>query len=150
VRGLETLKLERFPHRAFLMASAALAALALDFVTKTIAVGVAPHTLLFNVSNLTPFGLGASLIFVAAATSLMACVLPPRVVAVGAGVALGGSLGNLVSRSWWSERGGSPDFIPLADGSTANVADFFIAIGLATTLVGSVVWLGWTIAVRHT
>ena len=132
------------------MASAALAAFALDFFTKTIAVALAPNTLLFNVSNLTPFGLGASLILVAAATSLMACVLPPRVVAVGAGVALGGSLGNLVSRSWWSHRGGSPDFIRLPDGSTANVADFFIAIGLATTLVGIIVWLGWTIAVRHT
>jgi lipoprotein signal peptidase len=109
-----------------------------------------PTTLLFNVSTLTPFGLGASLIFVAGATSLMACVLPPRLIAIGAGVALGGSLGNLVSRSWWSDRGGSPDFIPLADGSTANIADVCIAIGLATTLVGSVVWLGWTIAVRHT
>jgi lipoprotein signal peptidase len=150
VRGLDTLKLERFPHRAFLMTSAALVAFALDFFTKTIAVAAAPRTLLFHVSSQEPFGLGASLIFVAAATSLMACVLPPRPVSVGAGVALGGGLGNLVSRSWWSERGGSPDFIPLADGSTANVADFFIAIGLATTLVGSVVWLGWTIAVRHT
>lgn len=150
MRGLETLELERFPHRAFLMASAALAAFALDFFTKTIAVAVAPSTLLFNVSNLTPFGLGANLIFVAAATSLMACILPPRLIAVGAGVALGGGLGNLASRNWWSERGGSPDFIPLADGSTANAADLFIAIGLATTLVGSVVWLGWTIVVRHT
>ena len=150
MRGLETLKLERFPYRAFLMASAALAAFALDFVTKTIAVAVAPSTLLFNVSNLSPFGLGGSLILVAAATSLMACVLPPRAVAVGAGVALGGGLGNLVSRNWWSERGGSPDFIRLPDGSTANVADLFIATGLATMLAGSVVWLGWTIAVRHT
>jgi lipoprotein signal peptidase len=132
------------------MAGAALAALVLDFLTKTIAVAAAPRTLLFHVSSLEPFGLGASLILVAAATSLMACVLPTRVVAVGSGVALGGGLGNLASRYWWNDRGGSPDFIRLPDGSTANVADFFIATGLATTLVGSVVWLGWTIAVRHT
>ena len=91
---------------------------------------------------------GGTLILVAAATSLLACVVPARIVAVGAGVALGGGLGNLTSRYWWDARGGSPDFIPFGDGSTGNVADLFIGVGLGTMLIGTVAWLGWTIARR--
>ena len=48
---LATLELERFPSRALLMASAALAALAVDFTTKELAVALDPSTLLFNVST---------------------------------------------------------------------------------------------------
>jgi hypothetical protein len=147
---LETLELDRFPNRAVVMAIAALAAFVVDFVTKEVAVAIEPGSLRFHVSDLEPFGLGASLILVVAATSLLACVLPARLVAVGAGVALGGGLGNLVSRHWWSVRGGSPDFIPLVDGSIANLADFFIGLGVGTMLIGSVGWLVWTIATsRH-
>ena len=115
-----TLELERFPSRALLMAIAALAALAVDFTTKELAVALDPSTLLFNVSDRTPFGLGGTLILVAAATSLLACVVPARIVAVGAGIALGGGLGNLTSRYWWDAHGGSPDFIPFGDGSTGQ------------------------------
>ena len=148
--NFETLKLQRFPHRAMMMVAAGLAAFSVDFVVKEIAVALEPRTLIFHVSELTPFGLGASLIFVAAATSLLACVVPVRLVAIGAGVALGGGLGNLASRHWWSVRGGTPDFIPLADGSIANLADLFIVLGVGTMLIGPVVWLGWTIATtRH-
>lgn len=142
----ETLELGGFPHRAAVMAAAGLAALAVDFVTKRVAVALDPDSLLFHVSDRAPFGLGASLILVVAASSLLACVVPARLVAVGAGVALGGAVGNLVSRHWWSARGGSPDFIPLGDGSTGNVADLFIGLGVGTMLIGTVVWLGWTIA----
>ncbi len=146
----ETLELEHFLHRVVVMAAAALAAFAVDFVTKEVAVAVGPESLLFNVSDRAPFGLGASLILVAASTSLVACVVPAKLVAVGAGVALGGGVGNLASRHWWSARGGSPDFIPLGDGSTGNVADLFIALGVGTMLIGTVVWLGWTAAThRH-
>jgi hypothetical protein len=146
VSNFETLALRRFPHRALIMVAAGLMAFAVDFVAKEIAVALEPRTLRFHVTDLRPFGLGASLIFVAAATSLLACVVPVRLVVIGAGVALGGGLGNLVSRHWWSERGGSPDFIPLADGSIANAADFFIAFGVSTMLIGTVVWLCWTVA----
>jgi hypothetical protein len=148
VSRFATLELERFPSRALLMAIAALAALAVDFTTKELAVALDPSTLLFNVSDRAPFGLGATLILVAAATSLLACVVPARIVAVGAGIALGGGLGNLTSRYWWNARGGSPDFIPFGDGSTGNVADLFIGVGLGTMLIGTVAWLGWTIAKR--
>ena len=144
MRNLETLELERFPHRALLMAATAFAAFSMDFVTKNVAVALEPDSLLFHVSDRAPFGLGSSLILVAAATSLLACVVPARLVAVGAGVALGGGIGNLASRHWWSERGGSPDFIRFGDGSTGNVADLFIAAGLGTMLIGIAVWLGLT------
>ena len=126
------------------MAAAALAAFAVDFVSKEVAVALEPASLLFHVSDRSPFGLGSSLILVAALTSLLACVVPARLVVVGAGVALGGAVGNLVSRHWWGARGGSPDFIRFGDGSIGNVADVFIALGLATTLIGIAVWLAWT------
>ena len=145
----ETLELGRFPHRAVVMATSAFAAFTVDFVTKKIAVALEPESLLFHVSDRTPFGLGATLILVAASTSLLACVVPARLVAVGAGVALGGGVGNLASRHWWSERGGSPDFIPFGDGSTGNLADLFIGLGVGTMLIGTVVWLGWTAATRR-
>lgn len=95
---LATLELDRFPHRAAVMSAAALAAFAVDFATKELA------------------------------------------------VALGGGLGNLASRQWWSALGGSPDFIPWPGGSTGNVADLFIAIGLGVMLAGSVGWLCWAVA----
>ena len=141
-----TLELADYPRRAALMAGVALAALVTDFVSKEIAVALEPDALLFHVSERTVFGLGTSLILVAAATSLLACVLPSRVVALGAGVALGGALGNLTSRTWWSAYGGSPDFIPFADGSTGNVADIFIGMGALAMLLGAVAWLGWNVA----
>ena len=141
----ETLELERFPRRAFVMAAAALAALLVDFVSKEIAVALEPDSLLFHVSDRDPFGLGAALIFVVATMSLLACVVPARIVVLGAGAALGGAVGNLTSRQWWSARGGSPDFIRFGDGSTGNVADLFIALGLATMLIGIAAWLGWTV-----
>jgi hypothetical protein len=138
---LETLALERFPQRALVMAAAAFAAFLVDFVSKELAVALEPDTLLFHVSDRDPFGLGAALILVVGAMSLLACVVPSRIVAIGAGAALGGALGNRMSREWWSSHGGSPDFIRFGDGSTGNVADLFIAAGLGVMLIGSVVWL---------
>src|SRR5438876_10839795 len=133
------------------MAAAACAALLVDFVSKSVAVAVAPQPLLFNVSTHSRFGLGGSTIVVVAACSLLACVLPARVVAIGAGVALGGALGNLGSRYWWADRGGSPDFIPFSDGSTGNVADLCIVVGGVTMLLGALLRVRWTVAVarRH-
>ncbi len=146
---LATLELERFPSRVVVMVVATLGAFGVDFVSKEIAVALEPDSLLFHISERAPsFGLGAGLILVAAATSLLACVVPARVVAVGAGLALGGALGNLVSRRWWAARGGSPDFIPFGDGSTGNVADVVIGLGLAAMVLGTVFWLGWTVARR--
>ena len=136
-----TLDLPGFPYRAALMGSAAVLALAIDFVSKEIVVALDPHTLLFNVSDRDAFGLGAGAILLAASSSLLVCLLPLRVIAIGGGVALGGALGNLTSRHWWEHHGGSPDFIPFADGSTGNVADLFIALGAVTMLVGIVAWL---------
>ena len=144
----ETLELARFPHRAVVMAAAALVAFAVDFVSKEIAVALEPDSLLFHVSDRDPFGLGAALILVVVSMSLLACVVPARIVALGAGVALGGALGNQMSRYWWSSHGGSPDFIRFGDGSTGNVADVFIAAGLGVMLLGSVVWLLWAVSSR--
>ena len=144
-----TLELASFPRRALLMAAAAVGALLVDFVSKAVVVAVQPSGLLFNVSMRTPFGLGESLILVFATCSLLACVLPSRVVALGAGVALGGGLGNLTSRHWWSARGGSPDFIRFADGSVGNLADIFIFVGGLVMAVGALFWLGWTIVNAH-
>ena len=146
--GPATLELERFPRRALLMAAAALAAFLVDFVSKELAVALEPDTLLFHVSDRDPFGLGAALILVVAAMSLLACVVPSRIVAIGAGAALGGALGNRMSREWWSSHGGSPDFIRFGDGSTGNVADLFIAFGLGAMLLGIAAWLLWSVLSR--
>jgi hypothetical protein len=144
VSRFATLELDDFRVRVSLMTLAAFSALLVDFVSKTIAVATWPDALLFNVSEQTPFGLGAELIVVVALCSLLACVLPVRLVAVGAGLAFGGSLGNLTSRHWWSELGGSPDFIRFADGSTGNVADISIAAGTGFMLLSTIAWLFWT------
>jgi hypothetical protein len=140
---LATLELEDFPQRVAVMALATVSVVFVDLVTKTAAVAVWPDALLFNVSDRAPFGPAAGVIAVAL-SSLLACVLPVRLVAVGAGLALGGSLGNLTSRHWWSELGGSPDFIRFADGSTGNVADLSIAAGASFIVLSIVVWLFWT------
>jgi lipoprotein signal peptidase len=127
------------------MAVVALGALAVDFASKKVAVAVDPQTLLFNVSDRDVFGLGSGAILLTGLASLLMCLLPLRLIALGAGIALGGALGNLASRYWWEHRGGSPDFIPFADGSTGNVADLFIAFGALTMLLATVGWLVWTV-----
>jgi lipoprotein signal peptidase len=132
------------------MALAALSALAVDFSTKVTAVALEPRSLLFNVADESPWGLGTgALILLAALTSILACILPFRVIAVGAGMALGGALGNLFSRAWWSEYGGSPDFILFHGDATGNVADLLIVAGLAAMLLGAVAWLGIALAEHH-
>jgi hypothetical protein len=135
-----TLELDAYRWRVSLMTLAASSALMVDLVSKNVAVAMHPDTLLFNVSDRMPFGLGSEVILVAAASSLLACVLPVRMIAVGAGLALGGSLGNLTSRHWWGDLGGSPDFIPFADGSTGNLADLAIAAGAGGMLLGALAW----------
>jgi lipoprotein signal peptidase len=150
MQRLPTLDLSGVPSRVVLMALAAALALCVDWTTKHVVVRLEPGTLLFNVSERASSGLGNGLILVAVAGSLLACVLPLRAVAVGAGLALGGALGNLTSRHWWSSLGGSPDFIPFADGSVGNLADVFIACGVATMLAASAAWLLWqTFAARE-
>jgi signal peptidase (SPase) II len=143
VSRFATLELADFPQRLSVMVLAACSAVLLDLVSKTVAVELAPDALLFNVSDRMPFGLAAG-ILLAAASSVLACVLPVRLVAVGAGLALGGSLGNLASRHWWGELGGSPDFIRFSDGSTGNLADLSIAAGAMFMLISIVAWLAWT------
>jgi hypothetical protein len=145
MRQFRTFRLDTYPQRAFLMGVAALAALVVDLCTKQLLVALEPATLLFNVNDDSPFGLGSALIFVLLACSLAACVLPARFIAVAAGIALGGALGNLTSRYWWSHRGGSPDFIRFGDGSTGNVADLFIFFGAFAMLLGAMAWLVWSI-----
>jgi hypothetical protein len=131
-------ELDRYRRRVLVMGAAALAALLVDFTAKTVVVALDPETLYFHVS---PRAQG-SLIFVLAATSLAACVLPARVIALGAGVAFGGALGNLTSRHWWGDFGGSPDFIPFIDGSVGNLADIFIAFGGVAVVLGALLWFG--------
>ena len=138
-----TFELDHFGRRVTLMVAAALSVLLVDFVSKTVAVELSPDALLFNVSDRMPFGLAAGLVIVGA-SSLLACVLPIRLVAVGAGLALGGSLANLASRHWWADFGGAPDFIRFADGSTGNVADLSIVAGILFMSLSSVTWLAVT------
>jgi len=145
VERFETLELAAYPRRVLLMVGATLLVLAIDLASKVVVVAVHPHTLLFNVSQRSPFGLGESLIVVFVAMSLLACVLPSRAVALGAGIALGAALGNLTSRHVWAGRGGSPDFIPFGDGSTGNVADVMIVVGGFLTVGGALAWLAWTV-----
>lgn len=149
VERLTTLELVSYPRRATFMATAACLALLADFVSKTVVVAIGPQTLLFNVNTHSFFGQGARTILVPIACSLLACVLPPRVVTLGAGVALGGALGNLASRYWWAGRGGAPDFIPFSDGSTGNLADLFILTGGGAMLLGALVWFARTVAVAR-
>ncbi len=141
---LATLELGELRTRVTLMALAALSALLVDFVSKTVAVAVEPGALLFHISDRGAFGPGAAVILLAAAGSLLACVLPVRMIAICAGLALGGSLGNLTSRHWWGDLGGSPDFIRFTDGSTGNFADLSIASGAGGMLLGAFAWLLWT------
>jgi hypothetical protein len=123
------------------MAGATGLAALIDFLSKELAVAVEPDALLFNVLG-TFTSAPASLVLVPAACSFLACVLPARAAAVGAGLALGGALGNLASRPrWWDTHGGTPDFIPFGDGTTGNVADLFIVGGIVTMLAGVLVWL---------
>ena len=138
-----TLELDAFPQRLSVMVLAAFSALFVDLVSKTVVVELWPDALLFNVSDRMPFGLAAGIV-IAFASSVLACVLPVRLVAVGAGLALGGSIGNLASRHHWGELGGSPDFIRFTDGSTGNFADLSIAAGAMFMLISIVAWLAWT------
>jgi hypothetical protein len=143
MNAFATLDLDAYGRRVSIMAIATLSAFVIDFAAKTVAVALDPRTLLFNVSTHAPLGFRTSLVLVIAG-SLAACVLPTRLVAIGAGVALGGALGNVASRHLWAEQGGSPDFIPFADGSTGNVADIFIFTGGIAMLLGAFVWFGVT------
>ena len=145
---LATLELDRFPQRVTLMMAASLSILFADFVSKTIAVELWPSTLLFNVSDRAPFGVAGGLALIAA-SSVLACMLPVRLVAVGAGLGLGGSLGNLASRRWWEDFGGAPDFIRFADGSTGNVADLAIVAGVGCILLSTVAWLATFVVQRE-
>ena len=130
VTRFETLELERFPRRALFMAAAALAAFSVDFVSKHIAVSLEPDTLLFHVSDRDPFGVGAALILVVATMSLLASVVPARIVVLGAGAALGGAVGNLIDRIRMGEVVDFLDF-KLINYPIFNVADAAIVIGVA-------------------
>jgi hypothetical protein len=143
VDRLATLRLDLFRWRVTLMVLVACCAFLVDLVSKTVAVEMRPDALLFNVSDRMPFGFAGGLAIVVG-SSLLMCVLPVRLVAVGAGLALGGSLGNIGSRHWWSELGGSPDFIRFTDGSTGNLADVSIAAGAMFMVLSTIVWLAWT------
>src|SRR3954462_5754070 len=100
--SLATLELGAYRQRVNLMAAAALVAIVVDFFSKTTAIALMPDGLLYNVSTSAPLDLGSSLILVAGLSSLLACVLPTRAVAIEAGVALGGAVGNLTSRYLWA------------------------------------------------
>jgi lipoprotein signal peptidase len=124
-------------------------AFCVDFAAKTVAVGISPSSLLFHTSTRSAFGQSSAAIVLLAGCSLLACVLPSTVIAVGAGVALGGAIGNLTSRYLWASQGGSPDLIPFGDGSTGNLADISIMVGAALMLLGAFVWLGRALVTRR-
>jgi lipoprotein signal peptidase len=149
VERFGTFNLASYPHRAFVMLAAMALVFCVDFAAKSVAIGVSPSTLLFHTSTHAAFGQTGRALLVLAWCSLLACVLPSTVIAVGAGVALGGAVGNLASRYLWARQGGSPDFIPFGDGSTGNLADVSIMVGGAVMVLGSVVWLVRTLSTRR-
>jgi hypothetical protein len=148
VSRFASFELDRYPRRTIVMVTAAFAAFALDVSSKVVVVAVEPDTLVFNGTHRTFAGLSTGLIAVVAACSLLACVLPARVVAIGAGVAFGGSTANLLSRHFWDGSGGTPDFIRFVDGSTGNVADLFIVSGGLAMALGAVLWFAVTLTGR--
>src|SRR5689334_10160094 len=131
-----TFDLPSYPRRASVLLAATLLAVCSDFAAKSVAVGLSPSTLLFHTSTHSAFAHSAMWILILGGCSLLACVLPSRVIAIGAGVALGGAIGNLASRYLWASQGGSPDFIPFGDGSIGNLADLSIMVGAAVMLLG--------------
>ena len=139
--AVRVFELERFRARASLMLLAAGGAALIDFASKEIAVAVAPAAVYFNPFQ-DPIWAGERVLFAAVvACSFLACVFPARLVAVGAGAAFGGAVGNLASRiRWWPEFGGTPDFIPMGANSIGNVADVFIFVGAWTMVLATVAW----------
>ena len=139
--AVRVFELGRFRARASLMLFAAAAAAIVDFATKEIAVAAAPQSVLFNPFQ-DPILAGERVLFTAVvACSFLACVFPARLVAIGAGAAFGGAIGNLASRiRWWPEFGGTSDFIPMGGDYVGNVADVFIFVGAWTMVLATVVW----------
>jgi lipoprotein signal peptidase len=63
--------------------------------------------------------------------------IPSRTIVLGAGIAAGGALGNLLSALIWAE--GVPD--PLVSGRIAfNLADAFVLAGDALLLCGAAIF----------
>jgi lipoprotein signal peptidase len=110
----------------------ALAAAAVDLSEKALA-GTTLHHLR------SPFAL---LLMAAVAAGLLVLVprIPSGAIAVGAGIAAGGALGNLVSALVWSEGVPDPIVVRVAAGGVAfNLADVFVLTGDAVLLCAAAV-----------
>jgi lipoprotein signal peptidase len=120
--------------RRLLLVRTALVFAAIDLVHKSFAYAEFHHAR-------TPY---VTLLMGALITALVVLVprMPSNVAAVGAGIACGGALGNLVSLLAWAE--GVPDPIVIAGathGLAFNLADLF-AVGGDSVLVSVVILLG--------
>jgi lipoprotein signal peptidase len=120
--------------RRLILVSTALAFATVDLVHKSFAYAEFHHAR-------TPY---VTLLMAALIAALVILVprLPSNVAAVGAGIACGGALGNLVSLLAWSQ--GVPDPLVIAGathGLAFNLADVF-AVGGDSVLLSVVILLG--------
>jgi lipoprotein signal peptidase len=91
--------------------------------------------------NLRPMAIAALAAFVIIALVAFVPRLPSRAASLGAGLAAGGALGNLVSVLAWSE--GVPDPLVVAGsgyGIAFNLADVFAVVGDAMLLSAAVLY----------
>jgi lipoprotein signal peptidase len=126
--------LSSMQSRRLILVSTALAFATVDLVHKSFAYAEFHHAR-------TPY---VTLLMAALIAALVILVprLPSNVAAVGAGVACGGALGNLVSLLAWSQ--GVPDPFVIAGathGLAFNLADVF-AVGGDSVLLSVVILLG--------
>ena len=91
--------------------------------------------------HLRPTGIAALGVLVIVALVVLVPRLPSRVASLGAGLAAGGALGNLVSILAWSD--GVPDPLVVAGaryGIAFNLADVFALLGDAMLLSAAVLY----------
>jgi lipoprotein signal peptidase len=122
------------PVRLLFIASVALAVAGIDWGLKVWAVeALRPDQIVFNVDRSWHFVLVCAVI----GAGLVA-VARTRLLALGAGVVIGGGLGNMAELAVF---GRVTDFIPLGvpfRGAVWSPADFFLAVGLVVLWAGAV------------
>jgi lipoprotein signal peptidase len=121
------------PRRRLLAALLALVVACIDLTAKLLTVPVVHHA--------RPFGVAVVMVAVGFALLWIVPRVPSVAVALGAGIAAGGVLGNLVSLLAW--RSGVPDGI-VRGGIAFNLADVSVLLGDALMLSAAALF-----ALRH-
>lgn len=121
--------------RARIALLVAVPAFAVDQISKLVAAAVRPDSYVLNPTSLSMWW-DVAVISVTVAVLLV----PFRLLAIAAGLWLGGAAGNLFDAHVWP--GGVPDFIRVgALRGTFNLADAFIAAGAAGMGILLLVWV---------